>query len=241
MVDRAAGRRSSGRDPGAGFTAAEVAQLGGGTDTLTVIGMAYLQQGATREAAEVLDAAASALGPDAGAVAVAVNLGFVRLAEGRVDEAGRMASRVLEDARTSYLDRTMAWLVAGLAGARRRDHDRARRGVRRGTRRGGRHRRRPHAGAGPPCRGTARDVVGDGGAAGPHRGGVGPAPRPRDRRRRLAHRVRPEPGPVGAGRTGPGLDAPPAGGSDRGRHRRPAFDRRSAACERYAGCLVKRR
>ncbi len=115
------GAESSGRGRGPGFTAAEVAQLGGGTDTLTVIGMAHLQQGATQEAAEVLDAAAAALGPDAGAVAVAVNLGFVRLAEGRVDDAGRMATKVLEDARTSYLDRTMAWLVAGLAGARRRD------------------------------------------------------------------------------------------------------------------------
>ncbi len=116
------GAGATGREPGVGLAAAEVAQLGGGTDTLTVIGMAHLQQGATREAAEVLDAAAAALGPDAGAVAVAVNLGFVRLAEGRVDEAAGAASKVLEDARTSYLDRTMAWLVTGLAAARRHDH-----------------------------------------------------------------------------------------------------------------------
>ena len=95
-----------------------LAQLGGGIDTLTMVGMARLQLGWVAGAAEVLDAAVGAVGSDAGSVAVASHLAFVRLAEGRVTDAARLAATVLADARTSYLDRTMAHMVAGLVAAR---------------------------------------------------------------------------------------------------------------------------
>jgi hypothetical protein len=102
-------------------TAHAVAQLGGGTDALTVVGMAYLQRGEIDAAARVFDAAVAVLGADPGSVAVSAHIGFVRLAQGSVDEARRLAAAVCDDARSSYLDRTYARLVIGLAAARRLD------------------------------------------------------------------------------------------------------------------------
>ena len=85
---------------------------------MTLVGFARLQLGWVAGAAEVLDVTVEAVGSDAGSVAVASHLAFVRLAEGRITDASRLAAAVLADARTSYFDRTMAHTAAGLVAAR---------------------------------------------------------------------------------------------------------------------------
>jgi hypothetical protein len=80
-----------------------------------------LQLGWVAGAADLMEAAARVAGSEAGCVPVACHLAFVRLAEGRIDEGEVLARRVLDDARTTYMDRALAHLVTGLAAARRRE------------------------------------------------------------------------------------------------------------------------
>jgi class 3 adenylate cyclase/tetratricopeptide (TPR) repeat protein len=103
------------------LTASDLGGVGGGIETLATVGLARLQLGWVAGAADLMEAAARVAGSEAGCVPVACHLAFVRLAEGRIDEGEVLARRVLDDARTTYMDRALAHLVTGLAAARRRE------------------------------------------------------------------------------------------------------------------------
>ncbi len=98
-------------------------RTGAGLDLMTVVGLAMVQVGRVDEAAALLDAAAGEVDDIQVSAALSAARALVRAAEGPTADARVLAASVLDDDRSSYLDRALAAISSGLAAARVGDMD----------------------------------------------------------------------------------------------------------------------
>ncbi len=98
-------------------------RAGAGLDLVTVVGMALVQTGRVTEAAALLDAADGVVDEVQVSAVLSAARALVRAAEGRPDEARLLAGQVLDDDRSSYMDRALAAMASGLGAARIGDMD----------------------------------------------------------------------------------------------------------------------
>lgn len=99
------------------------ARLDAGLEWVTVVGTALVQSGRVAEANALLDAAATMLDHAQADAALEAARALARAVAGRADEARQIAIGVLDDERSTYLDRAIAAMASGLAAARLGDMD----------------------------------------------------------------------------------------------------------------------